>query len=297
MSEVAKQLAKFIRELHDRPPHLLCTVKAILSNASKIWPTAWKNFTEAVAADALKKKVGAISIVAKPEATVDDVKPEPQPVEDPKVVRAREELGIRKELETIAKNIYNENVLTVVGESKTHESIYNQLASTAKINLAEKGRFLGLFLPRSHSECSPYQNRNPYAIDAPIDQELTVFLNLMVRMIRPKARFMDSGSRETMYVLWKGSRPRGCEKLWQHVGRQAPLTSDILTNIPVMHPDELPRCSVIEKAAARGATIIHNNAIPASEESAGDGESEESESPKKSREATPEKTESSEDSD
>ena len=62
MSEVAKQLAKFIRELHDRPPHLLCTVKAILSNASKIWPTAWKNFTEAVAADALKKKVGAISI-------------------------------------------------------------------------------------------------------------------------------------------------------------------------------------------------------------------------------------------
>ena len=132
------------------------------------WPG--KNFTEAVAADALKKKVGAISIVAKPEATVDDVKPEPQPVEDPKVVRAREELGIRKELETIAKNIYNENVLTVVGESKTHESIYNQLASTAKINLAEKGRFLGLFLPRSHSECSPYQNRNPYATDAPIDQ-------------------------------------------------------------------------------------------------------------------------------
>ena len=64
-----------------------------------------------------------------------------------------------------------------------------------------------------------------------------------------------------------------------------------------MHPDELPRCSVIEKAAARGATIIHNNAIPASEESAGDGESEESESPNKSREATPEKTESSEDSD
>ena len=55
--------------------------------------------------------------------------------------------------------------------------------------------------------------------------------------------------------------------------------------------------AVLGKAAARGATIIHNNAIPASEESAGDGESEESESPKKSREATPEKTESSEDSD
>ena len=105
--------------------------------------------------------------------------------------------------------------------------------------------------------------------------------NAKSRKRRRKGRFMDSGSRETMYVLWKGSRPRGCEKLWQHVGRQAPLTSDILTNIPVMHPDELPRCSVIEKAAARGATIIHNNAIPASEESAGDGESEESESPKK----------------
>ena len=85
--------------------------------------TGLENFTEAVAADALKKKVGAISIVPKPDATVDDVKPEPQPVEDPKVVRAREELGIRKELETIAKNIYNEN-----------------LALTAKVNPVEKGR-------------------------------------------------------------------------------------------------------------------------------------------------------------
>ena len=58
-------------------------------------------------------------------------------------------------------------------------------------------------------------------------------------------------------------------------------TSDILNNIPVMHPDELPRCSVAEKAAARGATIINHTAIPPPEESEGDGESEESESQKK----------------
>ena len=276
-------LAQFIRDLHERGAHVKQTLKGILSNGSrmeeeaicqKIWGTAWQNFTAAVAADRLKKTTGAISTVVKPEATVEDVKPDSQPAEEPKVVKEREELGIRKEAEIIAKNIYKEHVLTVVAESKNHELLYTQLCSSAKVNPDTQGRFLGLFVPRSHSECSPYQNRNPYAIDAPIDEEeLKVLLNLMVKMIRPsqdfaivfegrgfnnrrivtnameatklqireivlqyeaaglselyssgqsaksprkrrrKGRFMDSGSREALYVLWKGNRPQGCEKL------------------------------------------------------------------------------------
>jgi hypothetical protein len=59
--------------------------------------------------------------------------------------------------------------------------------------------------------------------------------------------FASLGLAETMWVCWRGKRPRNWEATWQCIAGGQALTHDILTGVPVVHPDELPRVEEEER--------------------------------------------------
>ena len=76
---------------------------------------------------------------------------------------------------------------------------------------------------------------------------------------------------DTLHLVWRGRLPR-IEKHWQGIGESRTVSEDIVRELPVIDPDQLPVVDVITRDAVWATRTTDAMMLPAIEESS-EGES------------------------